>query len=542
MPHRTALIVGVSAYQRLASLSNSVRDAQTIAEVLREVAGFDQVELLVNPDQRRLAEQIEHHFKNKEPDDLVLLYFSGHGITDDHGRLYFAVPDTYLDSDGQLVRASAVSCQHVHEAMGACRSRRQVIILDCCHSGAFAEGLLAKNTGKIDLRRQLGGEGRAVLTSSSSHQFSFEESKAGLSLYTEFLVEGIVTGRADLNHDGKISIDELHEFAKSKLLQARPSMTPQILPSREGYSIVISHARQVDPKCAYAAKVLEVGDLSGRLSPLARQVLLTQRQQLQITDAEALAIEESVLAPARAREQGRETLRRAVFDARRKGALAAERSMLNQLRIAFDLTEIELQALEKEPLAQQRRKIYGPPRWPRRLATAAPLAVALVGCSLYPYWRWNSARGVAPADVASPHVATPAPTPSPTPSPRPPSPTGRDVTEAELDEVLRVDRSSTTHAIRISADNTFAEARDAARIVLSKSRFMPWIVRQDFDKTLYMVYVGGYSTRAAAEADEPAARAVLEEGAISLDIRTRCPSLTWTGSGYHDCKRVVGVR
>ncbi|MFZ6186117.1 caspase family protein, partial [Nannocystis pusilla] len=406
MPHRTALIVGVGAYQRLASLSNAVRDAQTIAEVLREVSGFDQVELLVNPDQRRLAEQIEHHFKNKEPEDLVLLYFSGHGITDDHGRLYFAVPDTYLDSDGQLVRASAVSCQHVHEAMGVCRSRRQVIILDCCHSGAFAEGLLAKNAGKIDLRRQLGGEGRAVLTSSSSHQFSFEESKAGLSLYTEFLVEGIVTGQADLNHDGKISIDELHEFAKSKLLQARPSMTPQILPSREGYSIVISHARQVDPKSAYAAKVLEVGDLSGQLSPLAAQVLLTQRQQLQITDAEALAIENSVLAPARARAQGRETLRRAVFEARRKGSLRAERSMLNQLRLAFDLTELELQALEKEPLAQQRRKIYGPPRWPQRLATSALLAVALVGCALFAFRRWNSDPAVAPADGATPHVAT----------------------------------------------------------------------------------------------------------------------------------------
>ena len=45
----------------------------------------------------------------------------------------------------------------------------------CCFSGAFAEGLSAKDDGTVDLRSQLGGEGRAVLTSSNSIQYSFEQ-------------------------------------------------------------------------------------------------------------------------------------------------------------------------------------------------------------------------------------------------------------------------------------------------------------------------------------------------------------------------------
>ena len=67
-----------------------------------------------------------------------------------------------------LLRATAVPASFVHEIMNDSRSKRQVVILDCCFSGAFAEGLLAKDDGAVDVQTQLGGEGRVVLTSSTS--------------------------------------------------------------------------------------------------------------------------------------------------------------------------------------------------------------------------------------------------------------------------------------------------------------------------------------------------------------------------------------
>jgi uncharacterized caspase-like protein len=43
-----------------------------------------------------------------------------------------------------LLTGTAVPASFLTEEMDASRSRRQVLILDCCHSGAFARG--AKGT------------------------------------------------------------------------------------------------------------------------------------------------------------------------------------------------------------------------------------------------------------------------------------------------------------------------------------------------------------------------------------------------------------
>lgn len=113
----------------------------------------------------------------------------------------------------------------------------------------------------------------------------------------------------------------------------------------------------------------------------------------------------------------------------------------------------------------------------------------------------------------------------------------RNVSYAELDEVLRVDHSKTAFAIRITADDTFEEAREDARAVLQTSRFQPWIVRQRYGKGLYFVYVGGYSNRERAEADFDAAKAIRREGGYVKPMREECPKLEWTPDRYHDCMR-----
>lgn len=53
----------------------------------------------------------------------------------------------------------------------------------------------------------IGGKGRAILTSSTSTQYSFEQEGSELSVYTKYLVEGIEKGEADLEDDGWIAVD-----------------------------------------------------------------------------------------------------------------------------------------------------------------------------------------------------------------------------------------------------------------------------------------------------------------------------------------------
>ena len=170
---KVALLIGVSEFAdtALTSLPAALRDINAVQTALNdpEMGGFDEVRLLENPDRQPMEEAIDALFRDRQKDDLVLLYFSGHGIKDDTGKFSLA---TRLTEKNRL-RTTAVAASFVHDVMSSSRSRRQVVILDCCFSGAFAIGMMAKDSGSVDVKAQLGSEGHAVLTASTATQYAF---------------------------------------------------------------------------------------------------------------------------------------------------------------------------------------------------------------------------------------------------------------------------------------------------------------------------------------------------------------------------------
>ena len=139
----------------------------------------------------------------------------------------------------------AVPAWFIHNTMNNSLAKRQAVILDCCFSGAFDPSLRAKDDGSFDLKGQLGSEGRVVLASSSSTQYSFEQKKEELSIFTRYLVEGIETGDGDVNKDGKISILELHEYATRKVQEELPHVTPKIIVLKDkGFEICLSKVKK----------------------------------------------------------------------------------------------------------------------------------------------------------------------------------------------------------------------------------------------------------------------------------------------------------
>ena len=85
------------------------------------------VKRLINRPSHEVRREIETFFAGRKRNDLLLLYFSGHGVKDDDGRLYLTTTDTQRG----LFRSTAVPATFVNETMTASRSRRQVLILDC---------------------------------------------------------------------------------------------------------------------------------------------------------------------------------------------------------------------------------------------------------------------------------------------------------------------------------------------------------------------------------------------------------------------------
>ncbi|MDJ0535350.1 MAG: substrate-binding domain-containing protein [Xenococcaceae cyanobacterium MO_207.B15] len=298
---KVALLIGVSEYKPgLNQLPEALKDVEAMQRVLQnqDMGGFDEVKILANPEPLEMQEAIEMLFSDRTKDDLALLFFSGHGIKDDAGRLYFATRITRKNRKGELVKATAVPANFVHDIMSNSRCRREIVILDCCFSGAFAEGMTAKDDGIVDIQRQLGGEGRAVLTASTSSQYSFEEQGSALSVYTRYLVEGIETGDADLDGDGVVSIDEWHDYASTKVRAVQPSMSPGIYAVREGFKIRVAKIPPEEPKEKYRKEV-KLFISRGDISLVGRRTLDVLRMQMGLSEDEVAAIEKEVLEPYR---------------------------------------------------------------------------------------------------------------------------------------------------------------------------------------------------------------------------------------------------
>ena len=226
-----ALLIGVSEYSEgenpLSALPAALNDVRRLAEVLKDpnIGEFDSVLPLENPSIEHIRSSIANLFADRKADDLVLLYFSGHGITDQQGNFFFSTPTTYKRGN-LLFKPSAIPARDVHDEMNDCASDRMVVILDCCHSGAFGDSI-RRDGGEIGFEPQLGGKGRVILTASAAIDYSYERSGEELAVYTRYLIEGIKTGAADRDEDGYVSADELHDYVSEKLAKAAPGMSPQ---------------------------------------------------------------------------------------------------------------------------------------------------------------------------------------------------------------------------------------------------------------------------------------------------------------------------
>jgi hypothetical protein len=226
---RLALVIATSHFadRTLEQLVTPGQDAADLARVLSDCAigGFE-IKLLIDRPSHEVRREIEAFFAARQREDFLVIYFSTHGIKDDDGRLYLASTDT----DRSLLRATTVPAGFVNEVMNSCRSRRQVLILDCCQSGAFARGMVAKGGDAVGIRDNFEGRGRVVLTASSATQYAFQGQDvvgtATQSVFTRHLVRGLESGEADEDGDGWISLDELYDYVFARVRDETPQQTP----------------------------------------------------------------------------------------------------------------------------------------------------------------------------------------------------------------------------------------------------------------------------------------------------------------------------
>lgn len=187
--------VGIADYPGTEhDLRISDNDAKTIAKVF-SVAKQATVSILINEQatQSALLSTMHTSFMNANSEDIVILYFSGHGT-----------PGALVCHDGLL------TYQHIFKMLKGCKASRKVIIADACYSGKMRTN--NQQTSSYNTQNVM------LFLSSRTNEVS-RESRYKNSLFTIFLERGL-RGGADTNRDRYITARELYDFVHKGVIEA----------------------------------------------------------------------------------------------------------------------------------------------------------------------------------------------------------------------------------------------------------------------------------------------------------------------------------
>ncbi|CAH8283283.1 caspase domain-containing protein [Mariniflexile fucanivorans] len=210
-----AILVGNSEFpedpHELLKLNGPVNDVELLKRALcdsdKGLFEENNITTLINKTSGEILLALDQFFAGLTNKDQALFYYSGHGVQDRMSRLFLCAKNSRKDS----LISTTVSDHTLNILFENCPSNKHIIILDCCHSGGFKGG---------DLPQSLQGEGRFVLTSSSSMELSSDTSSPDSpSPFTKYLSEALLTENIDVNDDGYVSINEVYEYIFPKIYQ-----------------------------------------------------------------------------------------------------------------------------------------------------------------------------------------------------------------------------------------------------------------------------------------------------------------------------------
>ncbi|GAA4455851.1 caspase family protein [Phytohabitans houttuyneae] len=208
---RTVIAIGVeqTEVEGLSALDGPQRDVELLREAFSGAESAERTTFLVlNPslNDTEARRQINRILVEASPSTSLVFYFSGHADLTTAGQFRLILGGT-TDVDVDGLDLATVAGFVRNRGINQC-----VFILDCCYAGAAAVDVL-KGAGPA----ALASYGYAMLGASGPSSLAKINLATLTSYMTETIAEGILQGRADLNGDGEITVDELWRYCTRRL-------------------------------------------------------------------------------------------------------------------------------------------------------------------------------------------------------------------------------------------------------------------------------------------------------------------------------------
>lgn len=248
-PKVYAVVIGINDYSDInfPDLKFPEKDAKAFYDFLRSpefasVSG-DNIALLTGSQATKsnIFQEIKNKFIRATKEDLIIFYFSGHGIPGYDNRGYFLTQDSEFDNEP----GTAISMPELNGMIERFSAKIKISFVDACHSGLFNsinKGVKTYDNARTaqayldTISKSVSGSIRFL--ASTGFQESKEDLRLGHGVFTYFLLKGL-KGEADFSQrgsitykDGSVNIGELTQYLMDSIPQfTKYSQTPSIFNS-----------------------------------------------------------------------------------------------------------------------------------------------------------------------------------------------------------------------------------------------------------------------------------------------------------------------
>jgi hypothetical protein len=137
IPHNYALIFATNDYAHWPHLTNPISDADALNQALGSLYSFHVEEIRNATDDQILAKLTEYLHRKFEPQDQLLIFFSGHGYFDPDLGKGFLVPANALSVQDDIGHRSLLSHETVMGYVNRIPATHVVLVLDACFAGTL---------------------------------------------------------------------------------------------------------------------------------------------------------------------------------------------------------------------------------------------------------------------------------------------------------------------------------------------------------------------------------------------------------------------
>jgi Caspase domain len=224
-----AVVVGVGKYTAMPSLKFTDDDAYRFYSHLKSPEGGalpdDQIAILVDEGATRenILRTMRQYFLKADANDVVLLYYSGHGL---EGCF---LPVDYDGYNNKLRH------DEIKAIFKQSKAKHKICIADACHSGTldYSGALASKGPAPVTLQRYYQAfedaeGGVALLMSSKAEELSLEDHGLRQGVFTYYVLRGM-KGAADSNGDYIVSIRELYGYVYTKVREYTAGVQTPVL-------------------------------------------------------------------------------------------------------------------------------------------------------------------------------------------------------------------------------------------------------------------------------------------------------------------------